>query len=126
MAQRKYKDIKDELLQKAIKAIQENELITMEDVVSFLPCKKTTFYDIFPAESEEMNIIKDEIDKVKTNIKVHLRAVMRNSESPAHTAMLYRLCATPEELDKLSMTKNVNENTHTVNMPIIQWVEPTD
>lgn len=121
-----FEDRKEEFVSTSLAMIKKHKLIMVEDVIAFLPCGKTTFYTLFPDKSDELNVIKDALEKNKVNTKIKLRKMMETSPSPAHTAMLYRLCATPEELDKLSMSKNVNETTHTVNMPVIQWVDATE
>ena len=48
-----------ELKEKAEKAIKEHNLYFIEDVVAYLPCSKSTFYEHFPINSDGYNQITD-------------------------------------------------------------------
>jgi len=94
---------KNKLFEQAKQAIEEEGLVFIEEIVSFLPCGKTTFYDLFPADSEEMGTLKALIDDNKVNIKVGLRKKWYKSEAPALQMALMKLIASPEEHKRLSM-----------------------
>lgn len=93
---------KNKIFKQAEKAIQENNLFFVEDIVAFLPCDKTTFYKFFPVESNELNTLKDMLDDNKVKTKSGIRAKLWKSEKAAELLALYRLIATPEEHQKLN------------------------
>ena len=55
------------IFEQAKNVIVKNKLIFIDDVVAFLPCSKLTFYELFPADSDEMNELKE---LLKTNRKL--------------------------------------------------------
>jgi len=106
--------------------VELEECRNISELLLFLPYGKTTFYDTHKEDSETLNAIKEAINKIKVDKKRTMRKRWETSENPTLELAAFKLMADQDELEALSMTKNVNENTHTVNMPIIQWVEPTD
>jgi hypothetical protein len=93
---------KKKLFEKAKKAIKEKELIFIEDIVSYLPVAKPTFYQYFPIGSNEMNELKDMLEDNATEIKSGLRKKWRESENPTLQIALYRLTSRPDEHKKLN------------------------
>lgn len=91
------------LFKEAVKQIQKHKLIFIEDVISYLPCSKPTFYDHFPTNSNDFNTLKGLIDDNKVVIKSSLRSKWYNSNNPTLQLALYKLSATPEELKLLQM-----------------------
>ena len=57
---------KKEIYESAKKAIKENNLFFIEDIVAWLPCDKTTFYRFFRPESNEYNNLRTLLDINKT------------------------------------------------------------
>jgi hypothetical protein len=100
------------IFEQAKEVIVEHKLFFIEDIVSYLPCNKTTFYDFFPAASDELNELKELLNKNRTELKVSMRSKWYNSNAPALQMALMKLIATPEELKKLSMTFVESENTN--------------
>lgn len=94
---------KDKIYEKAQKVITENGLFFVEDVVSMLPISKTTFYDYYPVDSNELDTIKDLLDSNKIAMKVKLRQKLANGEKAAEILALYKLIATDDERRALSM-----------------------
>jgi hypothetical protein len=93
---------KKKLFEKAKKAIKEKELIFIEDIVSYLPVAKPTFYQYFPIGSNEMNELKDMLEDNATEIKSGLRKKWRESDNPTLQIALYRLTSRPDEHKKLN------------------------
>ena len=56
---------KKKIHEQAIEAINKNNLFFIEDVVAFLPISKSTFYDYFPIDSNELNDIKELLEQNK-------------------------------------------------------------
>ena len=48
--------------------IEKNKLFFIEDVLAFVPCAKSTFYEFFPDKSEESDVLKELLGKNKTVI----------------------------------------------------------
>jgi hypothetical protein len=96
----------DELEKQALEAIEKHKLFFIEDIVSYLPCDKTTFY---AHKLHESNAIKDALLEVKTNLKVSMRSKWFRSENATLQLALMKLLSNDEELRKLSMQHQVNE-----------------
>ncbi len=92
------------LFEQAKKLIVDNELFFVEDIVSLLPCDKTTFYKHFPPESNELNELKRLLEISKTNIKVKLRKKWEVSDNATVQMALMKLIGSEDERRKLSMT----------------------
>ena len=95
---------KNKLYQQAKEAIEKHNLFFIEDIVAFIPCDKTTFYRLFPLESNEYNDLKEMLEQNKIKTKSGIRAKLWKSEKAAELLALYRLIATPEEHRKLNQS----------------------
>ncbi len=95
-----------ELEKKAIKAIKENKLIFIEEVVSYLPCSKPTFYE---HKLNELDSIEALLNKNKDEMKATLRNKWYLSDNATLQITLYRLLCTDAERRKIAM--NYNEHT---------------
>lgn len=93
--------------------ISEHKLFFIEDIVSFLPLSKTTFYDFFPPESDELNELKNLLDKNRISVKTSMRRKWQDAESASLQIALMKLICTDEEAHRLNGTKTVNENVNT-------------
>lgn len=94
---------RDIIFNQAKEVIVKHKLFFIEDIVSFLPCAKPTFYDFFPPNSDELNELKELLEKNRVELKVSMRSKWYKSNSPALQMALMKLIANPEELKKLSM-----------------------
>ena len=93
----------EDLFNTAIEQIKKNKLFFIEDIIAFLPCSKTTFYEHFTNESNYYKKMFEELEKNRTELKVSMRSKWYKSNAPALQMALMKLIATPEELKKLSM-----------------------
>ena len=100
----------EDLLKTAKEAIIKNRLIFIEDIIAFLPCHKSTFYEHFPNESDNYKTMFDMLETNRTTLKVSMRSKWYTSNAPALQMALMKLIATPEELKKLSMQFIESEN----------------
>lgn len=105
------------LEKQALEAIEKHKLFFISDVVAYLPCSRQTFYDL---ELDKLDTIKDALTKVKTDIKVSMRSKWYKSDAPALQMGLMKLISTDEELRKLSMQHNANEE---VEKPIFKNID---
>ena len=102
---------KKKIYKETFELIDKHKLIFIEDIVSFLPITKTTFYDYFKIESNEMDAIKGALNKNKIELKVSMRSKWYKSENPTLQMGLYKLLANEDELDRLNGNKTINVNT---------------
>ncbi len=102
---------KEELIKTALDAINKNKLFFIDDVVSYLPCSRATFYNL---ELDKLDDIKEALTKVKTEIKVSMRSKWYKSDNPTLQMGLMKLIATPDELKQLSMQHVESNNVHNV------------
>ena len=89
-----------QLKEQALKVIKEHNLIFIEDIVSFLPCSKPTFYE---HKLNELNDIKELLDYNKTQTKVKLRKKWQDSDNATLQLALMRLLCTDKERRKLAI-----------------------
>ena len=104
----------EDLFNTAIEQIKKHKLFFIEDIIAFLPCSKPTFYEHFPNESNYYKKMFEELERNRTEIKVSMRSKWYKSNAPALQMALMKLICTPEELKRLSMQYNENNNTHKV------------
>ena len=95
---------KQEIFKKAKEVTVKNKLFFIEDIVSFLPIVKKTFYEYFPLESNESNELKELLDQNKTELKVSMRSKWYKSSAPALQMALMKLICSDDERKKLAMT----------------------
>lgn len=89
-----------ELEKKALKAIEENKcLFFINDLIAFLPCSQSTFYDHKLEESES---IKEALEQNKINAKVGLRNKWYESDNATTQIALYKLIGTDAEVDRIT------------------------
>lgn len=101
----------DKIYKQTLELIDKHKLIFIEDIVSFLPITKTTFYDYFKIDSNEMDAIKGALNKNRIELKVSMRSKWYKSENPTLQMGLYKLLANEDELDRLNGNKTINVNT---------------
>ncbi|HNV51328.1 MAG TPA: hypothetical protein PKM28_00425 [Tenuifilaceae bacterium] len=108
---------RNKIYEQAQKAIKENNLFFIEDIIAFIPCSKFYFYDAFPVDSNEYNTLKGLLEENKTKTKSAIRAKLFKSQKAAELLALYRLICTKEEHQLLNQqylehTGNININWH--------------
>lgn len=101
---------KQKIFEQAKEMIVKHKLFFIEDIVAFLPISKPTFYDYFKVDSDEFNELKELLELNRITLKVSMRSKWYTSNAPALQMALMKLIATPEELRKLSMTHQVQED----------------
>jgi len=93
----------EDLLQKAMEAIEKNKLFFIEDIIAYLPCGKTAFYEHFPNGTNNYKKMLEALEHNRTELKVSMRSKWYKSNSPALQMALMKLIASPEEHKRLSM-----------------------
>lgn len=92
------------IFEKAKEATEKHNLFFVEDIVAFLPCSRSRFYDFFPDGSDELDTLKEILENNKIKTKSSIRAKLFKSAKAAELLALYRLIATPEEHKKLNQS----------------------
>jgi hypothetical protein len=92
------------IFEQAKEQIAKNNLFFIEDIVAFLPCGRSWFYENFKDGTDEMDTLKELLEQNKIKTKSGIRAKLWKSEKAAELLALYRLIATPEEHQKLNQS----------------------
>jgi len=93
---------KNKIFEQAKELIEKNKLFFVEDIVALLPVAKPTFYDFFPPDSNELNTIKEMLDKNRVEIKSSMRSKWYKSDAPALQIALMKIISTDEEAHRLN------------------------
>lgn len=108
------------IFEQAKEMIVKHKLFFVDDIVAFLPCSKSSFYEFYPDGSDELDELKELLNVNRTTLKVSMRSKWYTSNAPALQMALMKLIATPEELRKLSMhfveSENINKNTNIISL----------
>jgi len=112
---------REKIFEQAKKVIVEKELIFIEELISYLPISKPTFYDYFKVESNDFNTLKELIDFNKVDAKSFMRKKWKDAEAPALQIALYKLCGTDDENHKLNGSKQEVKQESKVEGAILNW-----
>jgi glycerophosphoryl diester phosphodiesterase len=93
---------KKKIFNQAKEVIQKNKLFFTEDIVAFLPCSRSTFYDFFPDKSDELDTLKELLEQNRIEIKVSMRSKWYKSENATLQLALMKLIGTDEEAHRLN------------------------
>ena len=93
---------KEELESTALEAIEKHTLIFIDEVVSYLPCNRATFYN---HKLDKLDTIVNALSENKVTEKVKLRKKWRDSDNAALQTNLYKLCSSDEEQAILNPSK---------------------
>jgi len=93
---------KADMIEQSLKAIRENDLVFMDEIISFVPFSEKTFYN---HRLQELQDIKQALDHNRIKTKQGLRKNWRISKSPALQIALYKLLASKEEYERLIQQK---------------------
>lgn len=86
-----------ELYELSIEALGKHDIITMEDLINYLPCQKSAFYVKFN-NTEQMETIKKLLNENKIRVKQRLRKFFGSAMStPAERIFLYKILSNEEE-----------------------------
>jgi hypothetical protein len=103
---------KAEVLERALKAIDEHELTTQDEVWSHLALNVSTVYTDDEWKVEVLEPIKRAIEDKRVSLKARMKRDWRKSESnPTLQIAAFKLMANEEELSALNTSKVQQENT---------------
>ena len=97
---------KQELVKMAEEAIKRNNLFFVHDIVAWLPCSNSTFYELFPDGSDELDYLKRLLNENKIRTKSAIRSKLFKSDKAGELLALYRLICTPDERRMLNPTSH--------------------
>lgn len=93
---------RNKIFKQAKESIEKHKLFFIEDIVAYLPCGKTTFYELFPLGSNELNELKELLEQNRVEIKVSMRSKWYKSENATLQLALMKLIGTDEEAHRLN------------------------
>lgn len=89
-----------DLKKKAIAAIEKYKLIFIDEIASYLPCNRATFYN---HKLDKLDSIKELLDENKDKIKSSLRSKWYKTDNATLQLALMRLICTDKERRKLAI-----------------------
>lgn len=108
----------EDLFNSAIEQINKNKLFFIEDIIAFLPCSKSTFYEHFPNDSDYYKKMFEELEKNRIELKVSLRSKWYKSNAPVLQMALMKLICNDEERKMLSMSyTDITTKGDSINLP---------
>ena len=109
---------KQQIVDMALKAITEEDCVTVSEVLLFLPISSATFYGW---ELEKLEDIKEALETQRIKRKKNMRRKWVNSDNPALQIAEFKLIASDDEFDRLNTSKvkqdtNVKVDEDTINL----------
>ena len=111
-----------ELEKKALAAIKKHKLMFIEHIVAFLPCGKTTFYDL---KLNESNDIKKAVEEMRVGKKTKMLSNWIESETPSLQIAAMKMISEEHEAHRLNGTKQEIKQTGKLQSRVIEWI-PAD
>jgi hypothetical protein len=115
----------EELYKMALKIIKEKKLRTIEDLISYMPCDRSTWYNHFGKKLDKSDTIKKELEQNKVAFKERLVNMWTSltHTSPATQIFLYKLCANKEEKEAIydtSIKASIEPPKHEITLNLIK------
>ena len=89
-----------DLIKKSLAAIEQRKLIFYDEIASYLPCSRATFYN---HKLDKLDSIKESLEKNRDEIKSSLRAKWYKSDNATLQLALMRLVCSDKERRKLAI-----------------------
>lgn len=101
-----YRHKKEEIKEQALSLCRKGGLLTIRDIIAFLPIEKTRFYSLFPAGSRDLKDITNALDDSKRKACVSIRGrLYEMKQNPTAQLAVYKMLCTEEERAALSMVR---------------------
>tara|TARA_R100000773_G_C4219024_1_gene117558 strand:+ start:1726 stop:2091 length:366 start_codon:yes stop_codon:yes gene_type:complete len=107
-----------ELEKKALAAIQKHKLMFVEHIVAFLPCSKSTFYDLKLHESDS---IKKAVEEMRVGKKTKMLSNWINSETPSLQIAAMKMISEEHEAHRLNGTRQEIKHEGGIKSTLIEW-----
>ena len=98
---------RNKIFKQAQDVIREHNLFFIDDIVAWLPIGKTTFYEFFPLQSNELNELKKMLEDNKVRMKTSIRAKLYKGKGTDLIA-LYKMICTDEERKAIAMVNKTD------------------
>lgn len=112
----------DQIIEQALEVIEKEDCVTVDEVCLYLPLRRETLYSWDP---NKLNTIKAAIEQKRIQIKKKMRRNWRNSDNATLQIAEFKLMATDEELEAITISK-VNQAIKVDSIPTIQYQILTD
>lgn len=109
---------KKELEKKALIAIEKHKLMFMEHIVAFLPCSKTTFYDL---ELNQSDTIKKAVEEMRISKKTKMLSNWIDSETPSLQIAAMKMISEEHEAHRLNGTRQEIKHDGGIKSTLIEW-----
>ena len=109
---------KKELEKKALIAIEKHKLMFMEHIVAFLPCGKTTFYDL---ELNQSDTIKKAVEEMRISKKTKMLSNWIDSETPSLQIAAMKMISEEHEAHRLNGTRQEIKHDGGIKSTLIEW-----
>ena len=101
---------KGELEKIALEMIEEHKLTKISHLATFMPCSRSTFYDL---ELDKSDIIKETLYKIRENKKKKMTDKWAESDNATLQIAAFKLMADEDELTRLNSQKTEVEHSFT-------------
>ena len=91
----------------------------IENIIAYLPCGKTTFYEL---KLNESNSIKKAIEQTRISRKVAMQNNWFKSETPSLQIALMKMIADDHEAHRLNGTKQEIKQTGNIESRVVEWI----
>lgn len=108
-----------ELEKKSLIAIKKHKLMFMDHIIAFLPCSKTTFYDLKLNESDS---IKKAVEEMRVGKKTKMLSNWINSETPSLQIAAMKMISEEHEAHRLNGTRQEIKQTGGLTSRVIEWI----
>ena len=111
---------KAELEELSLHAIQENELVFIDEIWPFLPVSRSTFYG---KGLDKLDTIRDAMSANRVRKKAGLRRKWYDRGHPTTDVALYKLIGTEDECHRLNGSKTESKTEHSgeIKIPGFGW-----
>lgn len=109
---------KKELKKKALIAIEKHKLMFMDHIVAFLPCSKTTFYDLQLNQSDS---IKKAVEEMRVSKKTKMLSNWIDSETPSLQIAAMKMISEEHEAHRLNGTRQEIKHDGGIKSTLIEW-----
>ncbi len=100
-----------ELLRQSLEAIEKHKLVFIDDISTYLPCSRATFYN---HQLDKVDAIKDSLVKNRVELKVAMRNKWFKSDSPPLQIALMKLISSDDERRAMSTSFMETKQKHKV------------
>lgn len=91
------------LKKQSLEAIEENNLLFIDEIIAYLPCSKATFYN---HKLEQLEELKKILESNREKKKMKMKKKWYKSSNATLQIALFKLICTPEERRRIALNYN--------------------